>query len=44
MRMLSRLDYYKDISHVSEDVVHEGLECSGCISEPHRHDHEFKEP
>ena len=36
------VDYYEDISHVSEDVVHEGLEHSRCISEPHQHDQELK--
>jgi len=25
MRNVVEVDYYKDISHVSEDVVHEGL-------------------
>jgi len=36
------VDHYKDISHVSEDVIHEGLERSGSIGESHRHIQEFK--
>src|SRR5882724_1839604 len=36
------VDHYEDISHVSEDVVHEGLEHSGCVGESHGHDQEFK--
>src|SRR5882724_283411 len=34
--------YYKDISHVSEDVVHKGLECSRSIGESHWHDQELE--
>src|SRR5882724_1776018 len=37
-----KVDHYEDISHVSEDMVHEGLERSGSIGEPHRHDQEFE--
>src|SRR5467141_5281895 len=36
------VDHYEDVSHVSEDMVHEGLECSGRIGEPHGHNQEFK--
>jgi len=37
-----RIDHYKDISHVSEDVVHKHLKHSGCIGESHWHDQELK--
>jgi len=40
--MSSRYDHYEDISHVSEDVVHEGLECRGAFGKSHRHDQELK--
>src|SRR5882672_6683040 len=36
------VDHYKDVSHVSEDVIHEGLERSGSIGESHGHNQEFK--
>jgi len=36
------VDHYKDVSHVSEDMVHEGLERSGGIGEPHGHNQEFE--
>src|SRR5882724_7534162 len=36
------IDHYEDISHVSEDVVHEGLECSGSIGYSHGHDQVLK--
>src|SRR5882672_8939423 len=36
------VDHYKDVSHVSEDVIHEGLERSGSIGESHRHNQEFE--
>src|SRR5882724_8885413 len=36
------IDHYKDISHVSEDVVHQGLECSRSIDKSHWHDQELK--
>src|SRR5882672_5455176 len=36
------VDHYKDVIHVSEDMVHEGLECSGSIGEPHGHNQEFE--
>jgi len=38
------VDHYEDISHVSEDVIHEGFECSRSISESHGHNQEFNEP
>jgi len=37
-----KVDHYEDISHVSEDVVHEGLECSGSIGKSHWHDQELE--
>ena len=37
------VDHYEDISHVSEDVIHESLECSRGISESHRHNQEFEQ-
>jgi len=36
------VDHYENVSHVSEDVVHEGLECSGGIGKSHWHDQELK--
>src|SRR5882672_9577164 len=36
------VDHYKDVSHVSEDVIHEGLERSGSIGESHGHNQEFE--
>src|SRR5882672_221025 len=36
------VDHYKDVSHVFEDVIHEGLEHSGSIGESHGHNQEFK--
>ena len=36
------VDHYEDVSHVSEDVIHEGLECSRRIGEPHGHNQEFE--
>jgi len=33
-----KVDHYEDISHVSEDMVHEGLERSGSIGESDWHD------
>src|SRR5882672_3021836 len=36
------VDHYEDVSHVSEDVIHEGLERSGSIGESHGHNQEFK--
>ena len=32
------VDHYEDISHVSEDVVHEGLKRSRNIGKSHWHD------
>jgi len=34
MRNIVEVDHYEDISHVSEDVIHEGLECSRSIVSP----------
>ena len=34
--------HYKDVSHVSEDMVHKGLKCSGCLGEPYRHNQELE--
>src|SRR5882672_11155872 len=34
--------HYEDVSHVSEDVIHEGLERSGSIGESHGHNQEFE--
>jgi len=36
------VDHYEDVSHVSEDMIHEGLKCSGCIGETHGHNQELK--
>src|SRR5882724_9557919 len=36
------VDHYKDVSHVLEDVGHEGLECSGGIGKSHWHYQEIK--
>src|SRR5882672_6927383 len=36
------VDHYEDVSHVSEDMIHEGLEHSGSICESHRHNQEFE--
>ena len=36
------VDHYEDISHVSEYMVYNGLECSGCICESHWHNQELK--
>src|SRR5467141_58917 len=36
------VDHYEDVSHVSEDMVHEGLECSGSIGESHGHNQELE--
>ena len=36
------VDHYADVSHVSEDMIHGGLECSGSIGESHGHNQEFK--
>ena len=36
------VDHYKDISHVSENMVHKCLKCSGCIGESHGHDQELE--
>src|SRR5882724_560151 len=36
------VDHYKDISHVSEDMVHEGLKCSQSIGKSHWHDQELE--
>src|SRR5882672_9491935 len=36
------VDHYEDVIHVSEDMIHEGLECSGSIGESHGHNQEFE--
>src|SRR5882724_10625787 len=36
------VDNYEHISHVSEDMVHEGLECSGSVGKSHWHDQELE--
>ena len=36
------VDHYEDVSHVSEDVIHEGLECSRSIGQSHGHNQEFE--
>src|SRR5882672_3751914 len=36
------VDHYEDVSHISEDVTHEGLECTGSIGESHGHNQEFE--
>src|SRR5882724_6801094 len=36
------VDHYKDISHVSEDMVHEGLKCNRSIGKSHWHDQELE--
>src|SRR5882672_2957963 len=36
------VDHYEDVSHVSEDVIHEGLECRGSIGQTHGHNQELK--
>src|SRR5712664_163720 len=36
------VDHYEDVSHVSEDVIHEGLKRSGSSGESHRHNQEFE--
>ena len=36
------VDHY-DVSHVLEDMIHEGLECSGRIGESHGHNQEFEQ-
>src|SRR5467141_5148160 len=36
------VDHYEDVSHVSEDVIHEGLERSRSIGESNRHNQEFE--
>jgi len=33
-----KIDHYEDISHVSEYVIHEGLEHSRSIGKSHWHD------
>src|SRR5882724_12065895 len=37
-----KVDHYEHISHVSEDMVHEGLERSGSIGKSHWHDQELE--
>src|SRR5882672_525203 len=37
------VDHYEDVSNVSEDVIHEGLEHSGSIGESHGHNQEFEQ-
>jgi len=39
-----KVDHYKDVSHISEDMIHEGLEHSRRIGESHGHNQEFEEP
>src|SRR5882672_4145106 len=34
--------HYKDVSHVSEDMIHKGLKHSGGIGESHGHNQEFE--
>ena len=36
------VDYYEDLSHVSEDKIHEGLEHIRGIGESHGHNQEFE--
>src|SRR5882672_2859747 len=36
------VDHYKNVSHISEDVIHEGLERSRSIGESHGHNQEFE--
>src|SRR5882672_1816574 len=36
------VDHYEDVSHVSEDVIHKGLERSRSIGESHGHNQEFE--
>src|SRR5882672_9981396 len=36
------VDHYEDVSHVLEDMIHEGLECSRGIGESHGHNQEFE--
>ena len=36
------VDHYEDVSHVSEDMIHEGLKCSRCIGETHGHNQELE--
>jgi hypothetical protein len=35
------VDDHKVIKSLSENVIHEGAKCGGCISEPKRHHQEF---
>ena len=37
------IDHHEDIRHILEDVIHEMLECCGCIGKTHWHDEELKE-
>src|SRR5712664_4266947 len=36
------VDHYEDVSHVSEDMIHESLERSRSIGESHGHNQEFE--
>src|SRR5712664_2284659 len=36
------VDHYEYVSHVLEDMIHEGLKCSRSIGESHGHNQEFK--
>src|SRR5712664_151807 len=36
------VDHYEDVSHVSEDVIHEGLKCSRSIGQAHGHNQEIE--
>ena len=36
------VDHYKDVSHVSEDMIHEDLEHSRSVGQSHGHNQAFK--
>src|SRR5467141_1522912 len=36
------VDHYEDVSHVSENMIHESMERSGSIGESHGHNQEFE--